>query len=78
MPVTVDHRIDTIVQDAALDQAAKIARLRQLETDVLARQRASTEGMEPSDPWDGDDLKAIERALRSLGANPVDQGPASL
>ena len=78
MPSDTELRIEKILKDDALDRDAKIAKLRQLETDALARQRASTEGMEPSHPRDGDDLRKIEQALLSLGEDAVDQGPASL
>ncbi len=78
MPREMESRISSIVDDASLDCTAKVSKLRQLEADVLARQRASTEGMEPSHPHDGEDLKLVERALLSLGENAVDQGPASL
>jgi hypothetical protein len=71
-------RVEAILGDDRLDKRAKIARLRQMEIDVLARQRASTEGMEPSRPIDGEDLRIIEHALIALGEKPRDQGPASL
>jgi hypothetical protein len=74
----VKARVEAVLCDARLDQTAKVAKLRQLEEDALARQRASTEGMEPRHPKDGEDLKTIERALLSLGEKPIDQGPASL
>jgi hypothetical protein len=78
MPSDTELRIAKILNDAVLDRDTKVAKLRQLETDALARQRASTEGMEPSQPRDGDDLRKIEQALLSLGEVAVDQGPASL
>jgi len=75
-------RIGKLLGDPALDRAAKIAKLRQWEADALARQRAGTEGMTPASPrasaQEGDDLKQIETALRSLGEDAIDQGPASL
>ena len=74
----VAQRIEAILGDAALNHEAKVAKLRQLETDALARQRASTEGMESPRQDDGENLKLVERALRSLGEAAVDQGPASL
>jgi hypothetical protein len=74
----IKPRVEDVLCDARLDQKAKVAKLRQLEADALARQRASTEGMEPHRPNDGEDLKTIERALLSLGEKPIDQGPASL
>jgi len=74
----MQRRVEAVLNDDRLDKPAKVARLRQMETDVLARQRASTEGMEPSQPIDGEDLRTVERALITLGVNPRDQGPASL
>ena len=78
MPEGIKPRVEAVLCDAGLDAKAKVARLRQFELDALARQRASTEGMEPHRPNDGEDLKIIERALLSLGEKPVDQGAASL
>ena len=72
------ERVESILCDGALDKAAKIAKLRQLEADALARQRAGTEGMAPSTARDGEDLKTVERALLTLGESAVDQGPASI
>jgi len=78
MPESIRARVEAVLCDPQLDQKAKTAKLRQFEQDALARQRASTEGMEPHRPNDGEDLKTIERALLSLGEKPIDQGPASL
>lgn len=78
MPKEFTERVETILADASIDKAGKVVRLRQLELDVLARQRGATEGMEPNRPDDGEDLKTVERALTSLGVCPTDQGPASL
>ena len=71
-------RIHALLSDGALDKAAKIAKLRQWEADALARQRAASEGMHAPASRDGVDLKAIETALRTLGEDAVDQGPASI
>jgi hypothetical protein len=78
MPTDVKARVESILCDDKLDRDAKVSKLRQLETDALARQRAGTEGMAPSASRDGEDLKIVERALMSLGETAVDQGPASL
>jgi len=78
MPSETSKRIEALMADESCDRAAKVRQLRQWEADALARQRASTEGMETHNPRDGDDLKAIETALRGLGQDAVDQGPASL
>lgn len=78
MPGDVKSSVESILCDEKLDRDAKVVKLRQVETDVLARQRASTEGMTASRSRDGEDLKTVERALMSLGETAVDQGPASL
>jgi hypothetical protein len=78
MPEGIKTRVEAVLCDPELDTRAKVTTLRQFEEDALARQRASTEGMEPHHPRDGEDLKIIERALLSLGEKPIDQGPASL
>ncbi len=77
MPSELANQIARLLADGSLDDAAKVAKLRQWEADALARQRAGTEGMAPTSR-DGADLKAIETALRSLGEDAVDQGPASI
>ncbi len=78
MPSELASRIETLLADTALSRADRIAKLRQWEADALARQRAGTEGMAPAPSRDGDDLKLIENALRSLGEDAIDQGPASI
>jgi hypothetical protein len=77
MPSELASRIEALLADGSLDRAGKIAKLRQWEADALARQRAGTEGMAPS-TREGVDLKAIETALRALGEDAIDQGPASI
>ncbi|AKR56674.1 hypothetical protein GCM10011321_00610 [Youhaiella tibetensis] len=74
----VNEAIASVLGDASLSRQSKVARLRQLEADALAKQRGGTEGLEPDRPDDGEELRAIERALMSLGETAVDQGPASL
>jgi hypothetical protein len=72
------RRIVSLLKDDQLDSGEKIAVLRQLEMDSLAKERGATEGFAPVDGDDGEDLKAIEQALRKLGAEPVEAGAASL
>lgn len=72
------RRIVTILKDDQLREEEKIHFLRQLEADSLSKERSATEGMTPVDGDDGEDLKAIETALRKLGEQPVAGGPASL
>lgn len=78
MPSELAGRIGKLLADTALDRADKIAKLRQWEADALARQRAGTEGMAAAGSREGEDLKQIETALRSLGEDSIDQGPASI
>ncbi|MHB1110650.1 MAG: hypothetical protein ACYCZU_10085 [Devosia sp.] len=59
-------------------QDEKIHVLRQMEADSLSKERSATEGMTPVDGDDGEDLHAIEMALRKLGQQPVEGGAATL
>jgi hypothetical protein len=72
------RRIVTILNDDSLPQEEKIVILRQWEADSLSKERSATEGMGPVDGDDGEDLHAIEIALRKLGQEPVPGGAASL
>ena len=72
------RRIVTILQDDTLPDEEKIIILRQWEADSLSKERSATEGMDPVDGDDGEDLHAIEIALRKLGQEPVTGGAASL
>jgi hypothetical protein len=72
------RRIVSVLKATDLDEAAKIQILRQWEADTLAKERGATEGLTPVDGDDGEDLKAIETALRKLGQAPVEVGAASL
>lgn len=78
MPSDVKGRVDTILHDTTIDDAAKIKKLRQMEADAMARQRATSEGMTAPVSRDGDELKSIEQALTALGEAAADTGPASL
>lgn len=74
----IKRRIVTILKDDHLDENEKVEILRQLEADSLSKERSATEGMTPIDGDDGEDLKAIEQALRKMGQQPVEAGAASL
>lgn len=74
----IKRRIVSVLKAADLNDEAKIEILRQWEADSLAKERGATEGFTPVDGDDGEDLKAIETALRKLGASPVEAGAASL
>ncbi len=74
----IKRKIVTILTDERLPEADKITLLRELEADTLSKERSATEGMTPVDGDDGENLKAIENALRRLGQQPVEAGAASL
>ena len=74
----IKRQIVTILTDDELEDQEKIEVLRQLEADSLSKERSATEGMTPVDGDDGEDLKAIEQALRKLGEQPVESGANSL
>jgi predicted dinucleotide-binding enzyme len=74
----IKRQIVTILKDQALEDSEKIEVLRQLEADTLSKERSATEGMTPIDGDDGEDLKAVEQALRKLGQEPVEAGANSL
>ncbi len=74
----IKRRIVTILNDETLPTDEKVEILRQLEADSLSKERSATEGMTSVDGDDGEDLKAIEQALRKLGQQPVEAGAASL
>ncbi len=72
------RRIVSILTDDHLADEEKINALRQLEADSLSKERSATEGMTPVEGDDGEDLHAIEMALRKLGQQPVEGGAASI
>ena len=74
----IKRQIVTILKNDDLANDEKIEVLRQLEADSLSKERSATEGMTPVDGDDGEDLKAIEQALRKLGHQPVEAGANSL
>ena len=74
----IKRQIVTILKDETLEDNEKVEVLRQLEADTLSKERSATEGMTPVDGDDGEDLKAIEQALRKLGEHPVEAGANSL
>ena len=74
----IKRQIVTLLTNDELDDGQKLEVLRQLEADSLSKERSATEGMTPVDGDDGEDLKAIEQALRRLGHEPVEAGANSL
>ena len=74
----IKRRIVTILKDNQLNAEEKVKVLRQLEADSLSKDRSATDGMTAVDGDDGEDLKAIEQALRKMGQQPVEAGASSL
>jgi hypothetical protein len=74
----IKGKIASILTDQDMPTDEKIIVLRQLEADSLSKERSATEGMTPVDGDDGEDLKLIEIALRTLGETPVEAGASSL
>jgi hypothetical protein len=74
----IKRQIVTILKNEELKNNEKIDVLRQLEAYSLSKERSATEGMTAVDGDDGEDLKAIEQALRKLGEQPVEAGANSL
>jgi predicted dinucleotide-binding enzyme len=74
----IKRQIVTILKNDDREDNEKVEVLRQLEADTLSKERSATEGMTPVDGDDGEDLKAIEQALRKLGEHPVEAGANSL
>jgi len=72
------RRIVTILKDDHLAAEEKIKVLRELEADSLSKERSATEGMTAIEGDDGEDLHAIEMALRKLGQQPAESGAATL
>jgi hypothetical protein len=72
------RRIVSILKDEHIAADEKISILREMEADSLSKERSATEGMMPTDGDDGEDLHAIEMALRKLGQKPVENGAATL
>jgi predicted dinucleotide-binding enzyme len=74
----IKREVVSLLIDEQVSNSEKITILRQMEADSLSKERSATEGMTPVDGDDGEDLKAIENALRRLGEEPVEGGAASL
>ena len=74
----IKRQIASVLMDDELKDDQKVEALRQLEADALSMERSATEGMAPVDGDDGEDLKAVEQALRNLGQQPVEAGANSL
>jgi hypothetical protein len=67
-----------IVADVSTTNEIKVERLREIETEARALQRAASESaMNDNDGWD-DDLREVRLALDRLGATEPLKGAASL
>jgi hypothetical protein len=70
--------VQEIVDDAALSTEQKVKKLREIESDARALQRAASESaMNADDGWDAD-LRLVRKALDKLGAVEPPKGAASL
>jgi len=71
-------KVQDIVCDETMSTEEKIERLRRLESDARALQRAASESpMNDHDGWDSD-LREVRKALSRLGAEEAPKGAASL
>ena len=70
--------IEEIVEDDSLTREQKIDRLRDIESEARALQRAASESaMNADDGWE-DSLRMVRKALSRLGAVEQKKGAASL
>ena len=73
-----EMKVQEIMQNDRLNTEAKIARLRAIESEARALQRAASESpMNAEDGWDAD-LREVRLALDKLGAKEPLKGAASL
>jgi Fe-S-cluster containining protein len=71
-------KMQAIAEDPSLSIEEKIAKLREIESEARALQRAASESpMNSNDGWD-DDLREVRFALDRLGAKEPKKGAASL
>ena len=73
-----EMKVQEIVEDAALSRKKKVEKLREIESDARALQRASSESaMNADDGWEAD-LRLVRKALDKLGVVEPPKGAASL
>ena len=73
-----EMKVQEIVADAALSTEKKVEKLREIESDARALQRASSESaMNADDGWEAD-LRSVRKALDKLGEVEPPKGAASL
>jgi len=73
-----EMKVQEIMQDEQLSRDQKIARLKAIESEARALQRAASESpMNAEDGWDAD-LREVRLALDKLGVAEPKKGAASL
>lgn len=73
-----EMKVQAIVDDASLTTGQKIDKLRDLESEARALQRAASESsMSADDGWQ-DELRQVRFALDKLGASEPKKGAATL
>lgn len=73
-----EMKVQEIMQDESLSRDQKIQRLRVIETEARALERAASESMmNPEDGWDAD-LRQVRLALDRLGAKEPPKNGATL
>ncbi|MCX8570779.1 hypothetical protein [Aminobacter sp. MET-1] len=78
MDTPCERKIRKIVEDPFASKDIKIQRLRHLENDARALQRAASESsMNSDDGWQAE-LRYVRLALEALGAKRIRKGAASL
>jgi hypothetical protein len=78
MDTPCEKLVQKILDDPMASREIKIQRLRHLEDDARALQRAASESeMNADDGWQAE-LRFVRLALERLGAKPVRKGAASL
>lgn len=78
MVTSREMKVQEIVDDETLTTAGKIEKLRNIESEARALQRAASESaMADDDGWQ-EDLRLVRFALDKLGAEEPKKGAASL
>ncbi|NLS18478.1 hypothetical protein HGP16_18115 [Rhizobium sp. P40RR-XXII] len=79
MPITaMEKTVRDILLDNHMRKNGKIDRLRELQSEARAIQRAGSESSMSADDGLQDDLRVIEKALHDLHADTKEKGAATL
>ncbi|AYG64854.1 MULTISPECIES: hypothetical protein [unclassified Rhizobium] len=79
MPITaMEKTVRDILLDSHMRKSGKIDRLRELQSEARAIQRAGSESAMSADDGLQDDLRVIEKALHDLHADIKEKGAATL